>query len=230
MALFARTDDELERLRAAVRMLGTTSVPGLSAALSWREHKTEKLLAMELARPGTSVIYEPGRRLVRFTHAVPEPPRSVAAPAPVPVVAEAGDLPPRAAPLVLRGSVLKAQCPSCHVALLSTGSTNLSVCPECGRLSSERTAEPAAPPPPSLPVATPGEGGSRPPIALTDRRSQEMFAAYVTSRPIPCPKCRTSLRHRGVSEYVCPNCGQLIRFPQAVGPGAVVTAPPLPQT
>ena len=58
---------------------------------------------------------------------------------------------------------------------------------------------------------------------------QEMFAAWVTAQPIPCPKCRTQLRHRGVSEYVCPGCGQLIRFPQAVGPGAVVTAPPLPQ-
>lgn len=227
MALFGRTDEELERLRTAVRMLGTTSVPGLSVALSWREHKTEKLLAMELARPGTQVIYEPGRRLVRFAHPIPMPPPAISVPAP-PVVAEAGALPPRPAPLVLRGSVLKAQCPSCHVALLPTGSTNLSVCPECGRLSSERTSEPATPaPPPVAPVS--GDGGSRPPIAMTDRRSQEMFAAYVTSRPIPCPKCRTPLRHHGVSEYVCPSCGQLIRFPAAVGPGTVVTAPPLPQ-
>jgi hypothetical protein len=228
MGLFGRTDEELERLRAAVRMLGTTSVPGLSAALSWREHKTEKLLAVELGRPGTQVIYEPSRRLVRFAHPpAPEPPPPVETPAPVPILPEAGALPPRPAPLVLKGSVLRAQCPTCHVPLLSTGSTNLSVCPECGRLSTERAPDAAAPAPPVVAVA--GDGGSRPPTALTDRRSQELFAAYVTSRPIPCPKCRTPLRHRGVSEYVCPSCGQLIRFPQAVGPGAVVTAPPLPQ-
>jgi predicted RNA-binding Zn-ribbon protein involved in translation (DUF1610 family) len=232
MSIFGRSAEELDRLRAAVRMLGTTSVPGLSAALSWREHKTEKLLAQELARPGTFVVYEPAQRVVRWFQ--PPPPPVVPPNPPTPEERatpprEGPSLPPvRAAPAVLKGASLKAVCPTCHVALLSTGSANLAVCPECGRLSSERTVEASAPAPGPTPPPAP-DGGSRAPTALTDRRSQEMFAAYVGYRPIPCPKCRTPLRHRGVSEYGCPTCGQLIRFPGPAGPGAVVTAPPLSQ-
>jgi predicted RNA-binding Zn-ribbon protein involved in translation (DUF1610 family) len=232
MSIFGRSSEELDRLRSAVRMLGTTSVPGLSAALSWREHKTEKILAQELSRPGTPVIYEPGVRVVRWFQPVAEAAARSAPPPPEHSLTVGEAIPPvpiRNPPVLLHVGGPKALCPTCHTSLLSTGSGTLSVCPECGRLSSERSPEPPVPPAsPSTPPS--GDGGSRVPTALTDRRSQEMFAAYVTYRPIPCPKCRTPLRHRGVSEYGCPTCGQLIRFPQSVGPGAVVTAPPLPQS
>lgn len=219
VSLFGRSGDEHERLRTTVRTLGVTSVPGLSAALSWRERKTEKLLAQELARPGTDIVYEPSRRIVRWRR----PP--AAAPAPVPEAAPAApgaarperDLPGPSP--VLRGTALKALCPHCHVALLSTGSGKLAVCPECGRLSSERVTELAstAPAPTAVVVTKDGE-------PFADRRSQEMFAAYVTSRPIPCPKCRTPLRHRAVAEYSCPSCGQQVRFPKGPESGPVAPA------
>ena len=233
MSIFRRSDEELDRLRAAVRMLGATNVPGLSAALGCRDHRTEKLLARELARPDTPLVYEPSRRTVRVAR--PEAPASPSTPAtPTRGLPSRPALPPagRGSSIGVKGTTLKTLCPSCHVALLATGSGSLSVCPQCGRLAAAKVADeaPAAPSPPALPTPTPGvgDGGSRPPTAQTDRRSQELFAAYVTSRPIPCPKCRTTLRHRGISEYGCPACGQLVRFPQSGGPGAVVMAPPLP--
>jgi uncharacterized Zn finger protein (UPF0148 family) len=210
LSIFGRSEDEQERLRTTVRTLGVTSVPGLAAALSWRERKTEKLLAHELARPGTQIVYEPSRRLVRWRRPLPPPSTPTAAPAPtVPGQERMSRVLPGPAP-VLRGTALKTLCPSCHVPLLQTGSGKLAVCPECGRLSSEKVPElPSTAPPAAAPEASRGADST------TDRRSQELFAAYVTSRPIPCPKCRTPLRHRGVAEYACPSCGQSVRFPKA---------------
>lgn len=236
MSIFRRSDEELDRLRAAVQMLGSTTVPGLSAALGCRDHRTEKLLARELARPGTPLVYEPLRRTVRLippAAGIPGPPPSETAIPSVPRTpvrtAAAGST--RGAPpsIGVKGTALKSLCPSCHLPLIATGSGSLSVCPQCGRLAAARASEESSPSvePAVTPTPGAGDGGSRPPTAQTDRRSQELFAAYVTSRPIPCPRCRSTLRHRGVSEYGCPSCGQLVRFPQSGGPGAVVMAPPL---
>ena len=230
-SIFGRSEDQQERLRATVRSLGVTSVPGLAAALSLRERKTEKLLAHELARPGTQIVYEPSRRLVRWRRPLPppsSPPSTEATPVAPALERPSRDLPGPAP--VLRGTTLKTLCPSCHVALLATGSGKLAVCPECGRLSSEKVAElPSAPPAPSAsPTAAAGPAPlARPPDPGTDRRSQELFAAYVTARPIPCPKCRTPLRHRAVAEYACPSCGQSVRFPKAAegGPPVLIRSP-----
>jgi ribosomal protein L37AE/L43A len=110
------------------------------------------------------------------------------------------------------------------VPLIATGSTSLAVCPQCGRIANPRSTAgpPTAPlaPPEAPPVAPPVSGAAKAESAeesgaLGDRRAQELFAAYVTSQPIPCPKCRTPLKHRGVSEYVCPSCGHTVRFPSA---------------
>ena len=216
VSLFGRSEEEHERLRTTVKTLGVTSVPGLAAALAWRERKTERLLAHELSRPGTQLVYEPGRRLVRWRRPPPVPvePPVAARPPAAPAAAVPPARPPVAPAPVLRGTALKTLCPHCRVALISTGSGKLAVCPECGRLSSER--------PPSSPGPAAPEPGADPPVATVrapaetavDRRSQELFAAYVTARPIPCPKCRTPLRHRGVAEYSCPSCGQSVRFPK----------------
>jgi uncharacterized Zn finger protein (UPF0148 family) len=231
-ALFGPSSSDLEHLRSAVRALGTTSVPGLAAALSWREKKTEKLLAYELARPNSPVLYDPSRRSVRWGAAV-------TLPAPVATASVAPNASPsapanaaRAPAPVFTPAGLKTLCPHCHVALQSTGSAGLVVCPQCGRLSSARSggvasassasAVPSAAPPPSPSPARSAERTAPGPPATSpsDRRSQELFAAWVTNQPIPCPKCRTPLRHRGVSEYSCPACGQMVRFP-----GTVVGAP-----
>jgi len=228
VALFGPSQQDLERLRSAVQSLGTTSVPGLAAALSVRERKAEKLLAYELSRPNSPVLYEPSRRLVRW--AAPAPP-SPAAPAPAP--ASSPPLPeiprtPRSPSPVFTPVGLKTLCPHCHVTLQSTGTESLAVCPQCGRLSSTR--ESRAPSPPPVPAAEPApplpapKPAPAPASSLDDRRSQELFAAYVSAKPIPCPKCRTPLRHRSLAEYACPNCGQTVRFPKTTEP----PAPPAP--
>ncbi len=231
VALFGPSERDMERLRTTVQSLGTTSVPGLAAALSWRERKAEKLLARELARPGTALAYDPARRVIRWARALPAPPApapAAAAPTPPEEIRRA----PRAPAPVLAGGMLKTLCPTCHVTLIPTGSSSLAVCPQCGRLASPRggveTVGPvAAEPAVQIPAANAAPAA---PADLSDRRSQEMFAAYVTSKPIPCPKCRTPLRHRGLSEYACPNCAQVVQFPKIGAPVArsAPSAPPTP--
>lgn len=226
VALFGPSEQDLERLRVTVESLGTTSVPGLAAALSWRERKAEKLLAHELARPNTALVYDPARRVVRWTRPVPPAPRAPDTPPasepPLPRPVEPIRA-PRASSPVLAGTTLKSLCPSCHVPLIPTGSASLAVCPQCGRLASPRSG--ASPGPVDPPPSSPAESSVRPSLPtaatrpdLTDRRSQELFAAYVTSKPIPCPKCRTPLRHRGLSEYVCPSCAHVVQFPKGIAP------------
>jgi uncharacterized Zn finger protein (UPF0148 family) len=229
-ALFGPSEQDLERLRSTVQSLGTTSVPGLAAALSWRERKAERLLAHELARPGTPITYDPGRRTVRWALALPELPTAPLPAAPAGVRSSALRFP--AAPTPIFTPVgLKTLCPTCRIPLQATGSGNLAVCPQCGRLSSVRTspASTAAPvattAPTSAPAPTEPRAGAAP-LALGDRRSQELFAAWIGSKPIPCPKCRTPLRHRGVSEYACPACGHQVLFPST--PGPAIAVPPTP--
>lgn len=224
VAFFGPSQQDLERLRSTVQSLGTTSVPGLAAALSIRERKAEKLLAHELARPDSPIVYEPSRRVVRWAVPVPTPPAADPTPSapPLPEPPHA----PRAPSPVFTPVGLKTLCPHCHVALQSTGTESLAVCPQCGRLSSTREGHTADPTPAAAPPPLPTTGSAGP-ASLDDRRSQEMFAAYVSAKPIPCPKCRTPLRHRALSEYVCPSCGQSVRFPKAVEPRAPpVAAPP----
>jgi uncharacterized Zn finger protein (UPF0148 family) len=226
--LFGPSASDLEHLRSAVRALGTTSVPGLSAALSWREHKTEKLLAHELALPNTPIVYDPARRTVRWA-AAPPPPVAPPPATPLPVAGAVAAPTPRAprAPVpTYTPSGLKVVCPHCHVPLLSTGSTGLVVCPQCGRLSSARGVGGVPDAPPPAPATTTIADASTP-TGLSDKKSQEMFAAWVTNQPIPCPKCRTPLRHQGISVYGCPSCGQQVRFPapkSSMAPASV--APP----
>jgi predicted RNA-binding Zn-ribbon protein involved in translation (DUF1610 family) len=218
--LFRPTEHDRQALQSAVKSLRETTVAGLAAALSWRTRKVERLLVDELTRPGTVMAYDPARRVVRWVPPVSvvwsDPPTG-AAPTPPPP-RPSMDLGPTLAapPPVLRSGELRAHCPSCHVGLVASASASLNVCPQCGRLFSSRVATSSAAEP-DRPAATPAPtGGSRAPNTVySDRRSQELLAAYVTAQPIPCPRCRTPLRHRGVSEYGCPSCGESVRF----GPG-----------
>ncbi|MGP8072551.1 MAG: zf-TFIIB domain-containing protein [Thermoplasmata archaeon] len=223
--LFGPSASDLEHLRSTVRALGTASVPGLSAALSWREHKTEKLLAHELARPDSPLVYDPARRTVRWAVAPPEIP---APPPPTPAtIPNPSPSAPRAPAPVYTPIGLRTLCPHCQVALQSTGSNGLVVCPECGRLSSARSGAIAAPasPPSSVAPNVPAPGPTAT-VSVADRKSQELFAAWVTNQPIPCPKCRTPLRHRGIRVYGCPSCGQQVRFPE---PATMAAPPPPPE-
>lgn len=232
VALFGPSEPDLERLRSTVQSLGTTSVPGLAAALAWRERKAEKVLAHELARPGTPLTYDPGRRVVRWARPLPDlpaaPSSAVAPPSATPGFVPAA--PMRISPS-LSGGGFKSVCPTCHVALQPAGTGNLAVCPQCGRLATARAATSAAEldpvPSPAAVSAAPAPVGEAA-TPLSDRRSQELFAAWVAQSPIPCPKCRTPLKHRGVGEYACPACGQAVRFPTAPSAAPNAPAPPVP--
>jgi predicted RNA-binding Zn-ribbon protein involved in translation (DUF1610 family) len=228
--LFRPSEHDRQALQSAVRSLQETTVAGLAAALSWRTRKVERLLVDELTRPGTVMAYDPARRVVRWAPPVSTvwsapPPTSVEAPVPPRQV----DLGPTLAapPPVFRYGGLRAQCPSCHVALVGSTSASLDVCPQCGRLFSSRAATTARPEGerPSGPK-TPTESARPPTTVYSDRRSQELLAAYVTAQPIPCPKCHTHLRHRGVSEYSCPSCGETVRFGAASAPSDVLASRP----
>jgi predicted RNA-binding Zn-ribbon protein involved in translation (DUF1610 family) len=237
--LFRPSEADREALTSTVRSLRETTVAGLAAALSWRTRKVERLLVEELTRPGTWMAYDPARRVVRWTPPVAvvwaNPPSAApAAPAPRPSV----DLGPAlsAPPPTVRSGALRAQCPSCHVALTVSASVSLNVCPQCGRLFSSRTAGAGgtATDAATAPVPAPATPASTGPTTTvySDRKSQELLAAYVTSKPIPCPRCQTPLRHRGVSEYACPSCGETVRFGASSSPGgsgASARAPTAPR-
>jgi len=213
--LFRPSEHDRQALQSAVKSLRETTVAGLAAALSWRTRKVERLLVEELTRPGTPMAYDPARRLVRWVPPVPvvwsDPPPAAA---PVPVARPPVDLGATLAapPLSNRSGELRAHCPSCHVALVASASPSLNVCPQCGRLFSSRTATSSTPEAERAAPAPEATAAQAPNTVYSDRRSQELLAAYVTAQPIPCPRCHTPLRHKGVSEYGCPSCGETVRF------------------
>ncbi len=246
--IFGASRRDQVHLVSALQSLTPTSVAGLAAALSWSERKTERVVRELSQSHGSAVVFDPARRLVAVRHPAPNPHISggVAAPVATPLP---GSLPAPSAPAApARPTVTapaparepapalpkslggEARCPSCQVPLLPTSSGGAAVCPQCGRLSTRatRTAAPPRPaePPTSSSVPVPLESG-RTVVHSGDRRSQELFAAWVTSRPIPCPRCRTTLRHRGVGEYGCPSCGHRVTFETSVaGIGSSATRPP----
>ncbi|HXQ93861.1 MAG TPA: hypothetical protein VN864_01635, partial [Thermoplasmata archaeon] len=135
--------------------------------------------------------------------------------------------PPPAAPVLPKSWGASARCPSCQIAYLPTGTDAHLYCPHCGRLAASPTpAHPPGAPAPGLPTPTTSTTSS---VRLgPDRRSQELFAAWVTAQPIPCPKCRTPLRHHGVAEYACPSCGARIAFERSAGVPATTRGAPSP--
>ena len=228
MHLFGgRAREDRAHVYATLRSLGPTSVAGLSAALSWNPRRTDKVLREALnSGDGVAIRYDTRTGSVALLPPTTVPSASSAAP---PAARPAAPAPAAPAPPALPKSWgASAKCPTCQVALVSTGTGSSQYCPECGRLSSGGSraslgnpATSVAPPPAPRAAATqPTPVAAPPPGSLVtthagptnDRRAQEMFAAWVTAQPIPCPKCRTPLRHRGVAQYACPACGAQIAF------------------
>ncbi len=234
---------EREQVLSTVRSLGTTSIPGLSAALAWPERRTQKVLEEALREGPNDVRYDPVTRAVRWVPPAAPPPAAPSNPSA-----------PTAAPEVAlpRSWTAAPRCASCSTPLAPTGTGTTLYCPSCGRLRSGPAAR-ATPLPAPAPRPSPGTGpaavsdppgprrGPPPPLPSGppshDRRAQELLAAWMTARPIPCPRCRTTLRHRGVAEYTCPACGEQVRFertsplPDASAPARpapAAAAPPAP--
>ena len=223
MPIFPSARRDRQHLVSTLTALGPTSVSGLAAALSWTPRKTERTIR-SVQRHGEAVLQFDGNRgTVAFFV-----PKAKAAPPPAPVVE--GSVPPDAArdappsfptirPSARPATLAAPKCPGCGVRLSATSSPDVFVCPSCGELSRHRVAAPLSHPLQRLPGPAPMSPGPAPiqvghgPTPLSeDRRAQELFAAWVTSQSINCPKCKTALRHRGIGEYVCPGCGQTVSF------------------
>lgn len=218
MSLFGgRSRAQREHVFATLRSLGpTTTLEGLSAALSWSPRHTDRVLRDVTSKPeGAAIRYDRVAGTVAWTlpSAPSVPPATLGAPATPPPAASTPALP--------RAWGASPKCAACQVVLEPTGTGGM-YCPHCGRLAtsagSSRVAAPApspvvGPTPPTRPAPSPVPH----PLDASDRRAQEMFAAWVTASPIPCPKCRTPLRHRGVASYGCPACGAQIAFERSKG-------------
>ncbi|MCI4320772.1 MAG: hypothetical protein L3K18_04370 [Thermoplasmata archaeon] len=217
---FGSRSHDLDQLRATLPHLGrSTTVAGLAAALTWNERRVERTVREWERLEPMRVAFEPLSRSIRLLGVPPSPPvasapgdASTAA-----MAAPAAEAPgPVAAPPRSRWEVVN--CRSCGTPMEPTGTGSGLFCPSCGRLASAHSST-ALPPLPSgpKPPATPASTGA-PTVetstghAVSDRKSQEMFAAWATASPIPCPRCRAALRHDGVGKYRCSACGESVKF------------------
>ena len=212
--LFGPSPREREHLVETLESLGPTSITGLSVALSWTPRRTEKVVREVVRRSEAPILFDPHSGSVRIPRPGPVgPPTLPERPNPRPdslSAAYSTASMPTVSSETGRFSV-RPQCPVCHVRLESTGTGETSYCPRCGRLDTRSaTNERSAVGGPGTPPPLPGSGGSSTPRA--DRRAQEMFAAWVTQSPIPCPKCRSTLKHQSFGHYSCPRCGQTVTF------------------
>ena len=230
--LFGPSLRERSQLVRTLQGLGPTSIEGLAAALSWSPRRTERLVT-SLARRGEGGIwYSPSLREVRFgpptledgaaprsdvdgSGPVPALEAEPSAPAPAGAIPASSPRPGLPDPLGRRPGLMR--CVRCGGPMEQIDQGASLVCPRCGRLTRAPRENPA--------ISGPSDGPAPLPVAGTDRRSQEMLAAYVASRPIPCPRCRTPLRHAGLGSFRCPACGNSVAFPPTV---PAQRPPPLP--
>jgi hypothetical protein len=220
--LFGPSLSERSQVVRTLHALGPTSVEGLAAALSWTPRKTERLVATLARRSEGGVWYSPERREVRIGPPDPEVPSpsgpsrlpEATPPSPGPSLSTSS---PASPSLPTRGPAV-GKCPRCAGPMELVGDGASRVCVRCGHLALlPRTTVPSGPSTPRPSEAPPASGG--------DRRAQEMLAAYVTSRPILCPRCRAPLRHEGLGAFRCGACGEAVVFPPTTPSPA---APPLP--
>jgi predicted RNA-binding Zn-ribbon protein involved in translation (DUF1610 family) len=228
--------DEVHLL-SALESLGSTSLAGLSAALSWSERKTERCIREVVTSGAAPLRYDAAGRTVEWvtrssavaaavtgaptrtpSYAPPRlPTAALRASAPAPSVA-----PPASSPSP--SSAFPARCPTCHANLTPTGSGGHGYCTKCGRLVPLSATSPAKAAGPSPATSGPSTTAGSP-TSPGDRKSQEMFAAWVASRPVPCPRCRTPMGHHGLAEYGCPSCGEKVSFPRPELPTAPLRPP-----
>ncbi|MCI4366428.1 MAG: hypothetical protein L3K08_01620, partial [Thermoplasmata archaeon] len=169
-----------------------------------------------LARSGAAISFDAVAGTIRpvdLTFHEPASPSAVPAPPPVRAnpygIPDAGALP------------VPGTCTLCHQPLSATGTPGTFYCLHCGNLESRGMAASPAP----VPRAAGGSGVHRE-GGVDDRQAQELFAAWVVGTPIPCPRCRRPLDHRGLESYTCPACGERVTF--ANTGGVTVLEPPIP--
>ncbi|MGI0052969.1 MAG: hypothetical protein ACRECR_01745 [Thermoplasmata archaeon] len=142
-------------------------------------------------------LLEPAEKPTQAHAPVPPPP----GPAPDPAASFPASV-PAPAPAVA------GNCPSCQVPYLPTGAAGRFGCPLCGAHLGPAASAPGAPP-------------SRP-----DRAREELLAAWMLGRPLPCPKCRTPLKRAGPAEFRCTGCSGRVAFPELATSAAGAARPP----
>ncbi|HKV90185.1 MAG TPA: hypothetical protein VJQ43_03195 [Thermoplasmata archaeon] len=217
---FVTRSHDVEQLRATLPHLGPSStVAGVAAALTWNERRVERAVReWERVEP-MRVAFDPLSRSIRLLGArlpTAHPPPAPAAASMDRPSAPVASAPTPASPTP-KSWAAPVNCRSCGSLMEPTGTGTGLFCPNCGRLASL----PPAAGPHSAPAGPPGSSPAGPTApgvstgtghAVSDRKAQEMFAAWATARPIPCPRCRSPLRHDGVGKYRCAGCGETVRF------------------
>jgi predicted RNA-binding Zn-ribbon protein involved in translation (DUF1610 family) len=202
MGWFGSEAKDRAKLLAAVPTTGATSVDRLAASLNWPSPRVRKLLE---AVPVEELRYDPETGRIERPGG-PEPASPPATPAPG---GAPGEVTPSAFPRI---------CPDCRTPLSPTGTPGTEYCTKCGDLVT-RSPAPVGPPS-AFSAATPtASSGGR----LNAEQTQTLLAAWITDRPIRCPRCLQPLTHRGVESYTCPGCGDRITFQND---GAVAETPP----
>jgi len=236
--------DERQHAIATLQSLGTTSVPGLAAALSWSVPRTEKVLR-ELSRRGPpGLVYDSRTGTIRWGNAPSSPSRS---PSPPPVADPTADRtgytvrpPARSGPVTLptttsspsrAGAYRPTVVPPAPTppTRIPTSDHALRECSRCHTpLVPTGVAEVFACPMCGRRISSAGTLVSPSPSRTAasvepDPRIQQLIAAWATGQPAPCPHCRQPLRHTVNGEFRCGSCGAHIAYEPPS-----TTAPPVP--
>jgi predicted RNA-binding Zn-ribbon protein involved in translation (DUF1610 family) len=226
---------ERQRAVQTLRSLGTTSIPGLAAALAMSVRRTHRILQDVQRRGPPGLVYEPRSGAIRWE----ESPRGPAGspeptpPAPAPRAASGGI--PRF-PSSSRGDAHGPPAP----AFGPSGPIATTMLEPSASPSPYRPPRRTGPVPecrrcriPLVPSGSEGEfacpmcgrrvSGSGDVLSIApstspaapagpDRKLQELLAAWAIGQPVSCPKCRRTLRKDGVGSFHCPACGESVRL------------------
>jgi uncharacterized Zn finger protein (UPF0148 family) len=235
--------DERQHAIATLKSLGTTSVPGLAAALSWTVPRTEKVLREVLRHGPYGLVYDVRSGTIRWgaapTRSAPTPtatgsnggwtastPRGSNRPA-LPTISASTTssyrptvVPPAPSTTPRFGGDDQPlrECARCHTPLVPTGDVDVFACPMCGRRLTGTGS--LVSPSPSRAAMPSGP----------DTKIQELIAAWATGQPAPCPQCRQPLRHTADGEFRCGSCGARVSYENPSGSAvtAAVAGAPAP--
>jgi len=232
--------DERQHAIATLKSLGTTSVPGLAAALSWSVPRTEKVLRELLRHRPSDLVYDVRTKTIRWGAPAPpatRPPAPQSTPGSTSSWAmSAARAPARSGPVTppatssssFRASdyrpTVAPPAPS-PAPRIGPSDHALRECARCHTpLVPTGDADVFACPMcgrrltsgGTLVSPSPSRAGAP---AGPDPKIQQLIAAWATGQPAPCPHCRQPLRHTADGAFSCGSCGARITY------GGTPTAP-----
>jgi uncharacterized Zn finger protein (UPF0148 family) len=108
------------------------------------------------------------------------------------------------------------ECTNCRLPTLASNVPGQYSCPICGRRSGVAAVSTS---PPVRPAAM---------ATAAPHLSEELLAAWMSGTKLPCPSCKSPMRHAGPGEFVCRACGQrrtIAGFPAPLAPRAEPATP-----